>query len=117
MLNWYCYVVYIKNELLVFIIIENHVNFLKSKGCCYDINEKPCLILFMDKDCYDGDYKTRKMAILSEVAEAMRESVSFFYAKEKGDVSDQIRGMIQNEDCPLLSIVDIVDNGGYYQSS
>ena len=79
-----------------------------------DINEKPCLILFMDKDCCDGDCKTEKIAILSEVAEAMRGSVSFFYAREKGDVSDQIRGMIQNDDCPLLSIVDIVDNGGYY---
>lgn len=79
-----------------------------------DINEKPCLVLFMDKDCCDGACKDDKIAVLNEVGEQFRGSVSFFYVKEKGDVSDQIRGMIQSDECPLLSIVDIADNGGYY---
>ena len=78
-----------------------------------DINEKPCLVLFMDKDC-SVEVKQEKIALLTEVAEQMRGTVSFFYATEAGDVSNQIRSMLQSDVCPLLSIVDIPDNGGYY---
>ena len=79
-----------------------------------DINEKGCLVLFMDKDCCSAEAKQEKIAVLQEVAEQLRGTVSFFYATEAGDVSSQIRAMLQCDSCPLLSIVDIPDNGGYY---
>lgn len=75
-----------------------------------DINEKPCVILFLDKA------NSETMDVLKEVAEEMRGALSFFYSTEEGDVSSQIRSMIQSVECPLLTIVDIPDNGGYYIS-
>ena len=64
-----------------------------------DINAKPCLVFFMDKcGCSDE----------------IKDAVSIFYVRESGDVSTQIRGMLQNDACPLLAVVDIPDNGGYY---
>lgn len=79
-----------------------------------DINEKPCVVVFMEGDCYTEEQKEQTIQSMNAVAEQFRGSVSFFYAKESGDVSNQIRAMIQSEKTPLLSIVDIVDNGGYY---
>lgn len=79
-----------------------------------DINEKGCLVLFMDKDCCSAEAKQEKIAVLQEVAEQLRGTVSFFYATEAGDVSSQIRGMLQLTESPLLAIVNIPDNGGYY---
>lgn len=75
-----------------------------------DINEKPCVILFLDKT------NSEMMTQLKDVAEEMRGSLSFFYSTEEGDVSSQIRSMIQSVEYPLLTIVDIPDNGGYYVS-
>ena len=79
-----------------------------------DINAKPCLVVFMEK-CEEAE-KDRKIDILTEVADQIKDVVSIFYVRENGDVSNQIRGLIQNETSPLLSIIDIPDNGGYYLS-
>lgn len=79
-----------------------------------DINERPCLIAFMDKDCCSAEKKQGVVEMLAEVAEEYREALSFFYVVEEGDVSNQIRGMIQGDGCPLVAIVDIPDNGGFY---
>lgn len=79
-----------------------------------DINAKACFVAFMDKDCCSAEKKESVIADLSTIAEQYRNVLSFFYVKEEGDVSNQIRGMIQADTCPLMSIVDIPDNGGYY---
>ena len=79
-----------------------------------DINAKPCLVVFMEK-CEEAE-KDAKIEILNEVADQIKDVVSIFYVRESGDVSNQIRGLIQNETSPLLSIIDIPDNGGYYLS-
>ena len=79
-----------------------------------DINARPCFVAFMDKDCCSGEKKESAIAALLPIAEQYRNVLSFFYAKEEGDVSNQIRGMIQADTCPMICIVDIPDNGGYY---
>lgn len=79
-----------------------------------DINAKPCLVFFMDKCGCPDDVKEQKIEALSAVADQIKDAVSIFYVRESGDVSNQIRGMLQNDACPLLAIVDIPDNGGYY---
>ena len=79
-----------------------------------DINERPCLVTFMDKDCCSAEKKQGMVEMLAEVAEEFRDALSFFYVVEEGDVSNQIRGMIEGDGCPLVAIVDIPDNGGYY---
>lgn len=81
-----------------------------------DINERPCLVTFMDKDCCSSEKREKVIQILQPLAKEYRQTVSFFYVKEAGEVSSQIRAMIGQEDCPLLAIVDIPDNGGYYLS-
>ncbi len=79
-----------------------------------DINAKPCLVFFMDKCGCSDEVKEQKIETLSAVADQIKDAVSIFYVRESGDVSTQIRGMLQNDACPLLAIVDIPDNGGYY---
>ena len=81
-----------------------------------DINERPCLVTFMDKDCCSSEKREKVIQMLQPLAKEYRQMVSFFYVKEAGEVSSQIRAMIGQEDCPLLAIVDIPDNGGYYLS-
>ena len=79
-----------------------------------DINAQACLTLFLE-NC-DEATKEAKIAILNEIADQIKDVVSIFYVKENGDVSEQIRGMIGSQESPLLSIVNIPDNGGYYIS-
>ena len=79
-----------------------------------DINARPCFVAFMYKVCCSGEKKESAIAALLPIAEQYRNVLSFFYAKEEGDVSNQIRGMIQADTCPMICIVDIPDNGGYY---
>ena len=68
----------------------------------------------MDGDCCDDAKKDAVVETLNQIAEQIMGEVSIFYVREAGDVSSQIRGMIQQTECPLLSIVDIPDEGGYY---
>lgn len=77
-----------------------------------DINSQACLVYFMEK-CDDAA-KEANIAVLNEIADQIKSVVSIFYVRESGDVSEQIRGMIGNQDAPLLSIVNIPDEGGYY---
>ena len=79
-----------------------------------DINAKPCLVVFMEK-CEEAE-KDAKIEVLNEIADQIKDVVSIFYVRESGDVSNQIRGLIQNETSPLLAIIDIPDNGGFYLS-
>lgn len=79
-----------------------------------DINARRCLVAFMDGDCCDDAKKDAVVETLNQIAEQIMGEVSIFYVREAGDVSTQIRGMIQQTECPLLSIVDIPDEGGYY---
>lgn len=77
-----------------------------------DINAKACLVMFMEEAA--EDVKEANIAVLNEVAPEIKDLVSIFYVKEAGDVSGQIRGMLQLTESPLLAIVNIPDNGGYY---
>ena len=77
-----------------------------------DINAKPCLVLFMEEA--SEEEKAANIEVLTQAADAIKNYVSVFYATEHGDVSEQIRGMLKVTETPLLSIVDIPDNGGYY---
>lgn len=79
-----------------------------------DINAKACLVAFLDGDACDDAMKDATVEVLNQVADQIMSYVSIFYVRENGDVSGQIRGMIQATDAPLLAIVNIPDNGGYY---
>lgn len=77
-----------------------------------DINAKACLVFFMESA--SEDKKEAYINMLNEVAPSIRDAVSIFFVKESGDVSEQIRAMLQITDSPILTIVDIPDNGGFY---
>ena len=79
-----------------------------------DINAKACLVAFLDGDACDDAMKDATVEVLNQIAEQIMSYVSIFYVRENGDVSGQIRGMIQATEAPLLAIVNIPDNGGYY---
>ncbi|KAK8810590.1 hypothetical protein WA158_007165 [Blastocystis sp. Blastoise] len=106
---------------------ENAVaNYPWMPKACYDLNAEPdginngpCLILLNEYDCCSQEVKQKNAEVINACGEIALQKgeatkLCYFYAVNDGEVSQQIRGFIKSQECPMFLIVDLPDNGGYY---
>eukprot|EP00568_Trieres_chinensis_P002488 CAMPEP_0183299684 /NCGR_PEP_ID=MMETSP0160_2-20130417/6346_1 /TAXON_ID=2839 ORGANISM="Odontella Sinensis, Strain Grunow 1884" /NCGR_SAMPLE_ID=MMETSP0160_2 /ASSEMBLY_ACC=CAM_ASM_000250 /LENGTH=418 /DNA_ID=CAMNT_0025461973 /DNA_START=86 /DNA_END=1342 /DNA_ORIENTATION=+ len=82
-----------------------------------DLNDKKCLIVLNENG--DDDEQEETKEIVKEVAEKLKEDkgMSFYWALGPGGIGGQVRKLTKKEsemDGPVVLLLDIPDNGGYY---